>query len=169
MAELKMALGAVADIASGKEVADGVNKILDNLNGKKAYPKYFKRVAPGTSAASGDLLLDLGGPGVGESWDVRAIVVIKTDPWTAGGANEKAGVYIGQGFASFAANAGTAPIAELEDAGQSLPYTQHYVRGQLYVVYPNHIYVVVHSPAATTAYDAIARLVQFPPFKGEIA
>lgn len=109
--------------------------------------------AAGTFPSSGSLVLDLGGPAQGRLWDVARIVVGGITPSTA--AAGAADVYVS------AAGRSAMPGGLIEwcDTASSLPLNAFYSPGQVFLRYPERLYVVLRSGTSTQQYVTAARIV----------
>ena len=113
----------------------------------------------GTSNSAGDsFTIDLGGPATMRLWEIRGVVVGGLT-WSnaVGGTAE---LYIGS-------NVSTArPLSEIVDQASgstpSLPSVSTYSSGQVVLRNPEHLYLVIVSPTASTQYLAGARGFDVP-------
>ena len=118
--------------------------------------------ASGTSAASGDLILGLGGPSIGRRWEIRRLVV--------GGAKFSSTV---GGTAAFYQSAvpgltidAGRNLADMVDqasgATPALPAVAFYSAGQIVLHYPEELKCIIVSPTATTQYNVGGMAVETP-------
>lgn len=95
MAVFKIEAGAEIDIATGDELDNMGESIVDRLSGRKEEPRYFSRINQGQSATSATVpfQLGLGSPTVGHKWDILGLTTAGLDDATviAGGVS----LYIG--------------------------------------------------------------------------
>lgn len=116
-------------------------------------PVWMPINAADTSASSGNLTLDLGGPPQGYVWELRSCSVAGTLPTTA--VNGSAYLY--------RSNAGKSqvPTSSMEwlDLKTTLPAWGFYGAGDLYIRYPENLYVVIVTPSASTLYIAGATVL----------
>lgn len=94
--EVTFDIGATVDIATGKEVADGIGGLRDELRGRKEpKPLYSTRASSLIiPAANEQTFMDLGSPPVGRMWNVLGITLAGTDSYT-NVANAVASVFCG--------------------------------------------------------------------------
>lgn len=107
------------------------------------------------SGSSGSLILGLGGPPYGRLWEVKRL--------TVGGALWTSTV-AGQAIVVVSPASGqlTPTLADVADQAGSLPSVAYYSTRQLVVRHPNHLYVVILTPTATTQYAVGGTATNFP-------
>ena len=107
------------------------------------------------SASTGNLVMSLGGPSYGRLWEVKHL--------TVGGALWTSTV-AGQALIVVSPASGqTAPaLSDVADEAGTLPNVAYYSTRQLVVRHPNHLYVVILSPTATTQYSVGGQATDFP-------
>lgn len=172
MAELdaKLSIGELsleALLALRSEMADmaGIMKKLLEMQELYEYvgPNQVNIGQGATAPTSGDLFLDLGGPNYGRVWEVRALVIGGLTFSTA--AAGTAEVYQSSGQPT------SRTLALLDDQANALPSVAFYSAGQLRVRHPNHLWVVIHTPTASQAYQAGGSALDSPdiPLRGAYA
>lgn len=100
-----------------------------------------------SDSASDPLIIDLGGPSYGRIWEVRQLVIggLLWSSTVAGGA-------LAIVSPSTPPSLQVPGLANIQDHAASLPSVAFYGAGQFRVRNPNHIFMVVLSPTATTPY-----------------
>ncbi|MHB1475493.1 MAG: hypothetical protein ACYCV4_18090 [Dermatophilaceae bacterium] len=114
-------------------------------------PVDFTVGGSGISAASGDLAFSLGGPSSGRRWYVRRVTVgTQLYPFT--GTATSVLFYVGGNPLAMGT---AAPLTGLVDCNTpTLPFSAFYSNEQVVVRANQQLWVVVHGPAASTAYAA---------------
>jgi hypothetical protein len=109
----------------------------------------------GVSAASGSLILGLRGPAYGRMWEVKRL--------TVGGALWTSTVG-GTAIVAVSPAAGqlTPALTDVADQAASLPSVAYYSTRQLTVRHPNHLFVVILSPTASTQYSVGGQATDLP-------
>ena len=140
--------GALLDIKASVDTLGDLTREL--LRQQEAYEEYgpvqLALRAAGVSAASGVLIMNLGGPSYGRLWEVRRLII--------GGATWGATV-AGRGDIVVAANTPNATnrsLPDIVDVAASLPSVAFYSSGQIVLRNPQQLYVVIVNPTATTQY-----------------
>ena len=146
---------------------DAISKQTASLDRLIAFQAAYQQDGPiqlrlrgtGTSNSAGDsFTIDLGGPATMRLWEIRGVVVGGlTWSSTVSGTAE---LYIGS-------NVSTArPLSEIVDQASgstpSLPSVATYSSGQVVLRNPEHLYLVIVSPTASTQYLAGARGFDVP-------
>jgi hypothetical protein len=137
---------------------NGVVKHLEKLQSlEEAYQFGSVEVplrAASVSGASGALVIDLGGPTYGRKWEVKRLSVGGTTWASAVG---------GIGQAVISPNAQTNPaISDVADVAATLPSIAFYSTGQFVVRHPNHLYIVIVTPTASTQYAVGGSATELP-------
>lgn len=94
--EVKLAMGAAVDIASGKELTDGLDSLGERILGgsQRPYPTLTYRPKADVMPTAGPLTLDLGKPPVGRMWNIMGVTTYGVDDATTT-ANAKVALYCG--------------------------------------------------------------------------
>lgn len=131
---------------------------------EEAYQFGIRNVRLGGSVKSNsegaNITMDLGGPTYGRFWEVKRL--------TVGGATWDATVdddpLAGTALivVSAANPQGDPALPDIADAASSVPSVATYGTRQLLVNHPNHLYVVVLAPSASTQYAAGGAASDFP-------
>ena len=108
-----------------------------------------------SNAAGSTIVMDMGGPQYGRLWEVRRI--------TVGGALWTSTV-AGQGLLIVTSSSGqvTPALYDIADQSPSLPNVALYSSRQLVVRHPNHLFLVILTPTATTQYAAGGEATDLP-------
>jgi hypothetical protein len=108
-----------------------------------------------SNSAGASLIMDMGGPSYGRLWEVRRI--------TVGGALWTSTV-AGQGLLIVTASSGqvTPALYDIADQSPTLPDVALYSSRQLVVRHPNHLFLVILTPTATTQYAAGGEATDLP-------
>lgn len=119
-------------------------------------PFQSRITAADSSASSGNLTLDLGGPTQGWIWELRNLVVGGVLPTTA--VNGSIDVYVS------GAGKSQQPASTLDwiDHASTVPRWGFYGAGDVYIRYPENLYVVITSPTASTVYMAAGTVLVRP-------
>jgi len=107
------------------------------------------------SASTGNLIMGLGGPPYGRLWEVKRL--------TVGGALWTSSV-AGQAIVVISPASGQTapPLNDVADQASTLPNVAYYSTRQLVVRHPNHLFIVILSPTATTQYSVGGQASDFP-------
>jgi hypothetical protein len=143
-----------------KASLDTLNKHLRNI--AKVEAAYqggvvevpIRKVA--TSPASGSLVIGCGGPAYNRLWEVKRLTVGGVT-W-ATSVNGSALVVVG----SVADGSVNPPLTDIADQAGTLPNVAYYSTRQLVVRHPNHLFVVILTPTATTQYAVGGQASDFP-------
>ncbi len=152
----EFSLGAVVGL---KASMDGLaQRISRLLRYEEAYQfgavEVALRGAAQSDAAGDSLVIDLGGPAYERLWQVRRV--------TIGGVSWSSTV-AGQALVVVSANrASNPPISDVADQAATLPNVGYYSTGQLIVRHPNHLYIVVLTPTASTNYGVGGAATDLP-------
>lgn len=150
-------LRALVDL--GSEVAS-VKKVMQRALDLQALYQFagknVKLQGTATSDSSGDTMtIGLGGPAVGRKWEVQRIVVGGVQ-WTSTVAGSALYVIGGDTH-------NTAPaLPDIVDETASLPKMAFYSTGQIVVRNPQHLYLVIVAPTASTQYAAGGQALDLP-------
>jgi hypothetical protein len=109
-----------------------------------------------TSPSSGNFSIGLGGPAFGREWQLRRLV-IGGALWSSVVAGS-AILVIG----SVPAGEMTPPLPDIVDDSASLPNAAFYSTRQVVLRHPNHLYVVILSPTASTVYAVGGAYADYP-------
>ncbi len=138
---------------------DGVLQHLKKIEQEENEYQYGAVEVPfrfsSVSGASGNLVIDLGGPSYNRLWEVKRLTV-GGPLWTstvAGTALVLKGPASGQI---------TPSLTDTCDQAATLPSVAFYGTRQLVVRHPSHLFVVILSPSATTQYAVGGEAVSFP-------
>lgn len=107
------------------------------------------------SAASGNLVISLGGPSVGRLWQLRRLAV-GGGVWTSTVAGQVL-VVISSSTASQ-----TPPLANIVDQAGTLPNIATYSTRQVVIRHPNRLFVVIITPTASTQYAVGGSVTDYP-------
>ena len=110
------------------------------------------------SAASGNLIIDLGGPSFERQWELKRLTIGGV-LWTTS-VTGTAVVCVGSVPNGPAAT--SAPLTDVVDQAGVLPDIAFYSTRQVTVRNPNHLFVVILTPAATTQYAVGGQVSEFP-------
>lgn len=142
--------------ALGDRLVNATAAVERAMNRPPAQPFIFRPNASGKSGATGDLVLDLGGPQSGRFWEVLAVTV---------GGNRWASVVAGVGLIVVSstppANAAATPVQWVSDTFASLPIARTGYGRSITINPPERLFVVIATPTATTEYDAAATVQQY--------
>ena len=113
------------------------------------------RASQMSDAAGASLIMDMGGPTYGRLWEVRRITVGGA-LWTS--------VVSGQGLLIVTSSSGqvTPALYDIADQSPSLPNVALYSSRQLVVRHPNHLFLVILTPTASTQYAAGGEATDLP-------
>lgn len=144
---LNLFLGAVNKLA---ESQDRANRLAQAA---LLVPAGRVEVDSGIAVTATNLILEIGGPAQGRLWDVSRIVIGGNLPTTA--AAGAAYVYVSS------APSGSVPtsITEWVDTAATLPLNAFYSPSQVFLRYPERLYVVVVGGTNAQQYTAGARIV----------
>lgn len=108
-----------------------------------------------TSAASGSLIMDLGGPAYAREWQVKRLT-IGGALWTS--------VVAGTALVLISPSSGQLlpSTTDIADQATTLPSVAYYSARQLVVRHPSHLYVIILSPTATTQYAVGGEATDLP-------
>jgi hypothetical protein len=166
MAEIRLTMGGLVDVASGDEVRtavdSGVERILGRLPDKD---RGIRRRIPASDSANatGTFVLDFGAPGTGWLWWVQEVVVTGADDRTAL-ANSVAALYCGSPpthrtptTIDAAPNLGT-----LIRPGQALPALFPF-SGEAFPIHEReNLFAVVYLGTAALFVSGVATVVEIP-------
>ena len=151
------------------ELMGGIKASLDTLNKtmrdirdiEKAYQEGplelpIRKVA--TSPSSGNFTIGLGGPAYGRKWEVKRVAVGGVQ-WSSS-VNGTALLVVGT--SPEGPWALTPPLSDIVDEAASLPSNAFYSTGQIVVRHPNHLFLVILSPTASTQYAAGGQATDLP-------
>lgn len=87
MADASIQIGAVLDIATGKEVKDSADRVVssvgDLFDRSKRLPTFIRRAKSGSLvAASGELILTIGSPPPGKMWMINHLNAVVIQDFT---------------------------------------------------------------------------------------
>ena len=111
-----------------------------------------------TSAASGSLIVGCGGPAYGRLWEVKRLTV-GGQLWTT---SVNGTAIVAMGSTPDGQAALTPPLSDIVDNASSLPSIAFYSTRQITVRHPNHLFVVILSPSATTQYVVGGQATDYP-------
>jgi hypothetical protein len=143
-----------------KASTDTLNKRLHNIaKTEEAYQRGvievpIRKVA--TSAASGNLVIGCGGPAYGRLWEVKRLTVGGVT-W---GTSVNGSLLIVVGSAPDGLT--NPPLPDVVNEAASVPNVTFYSTRQLVVRHPNHLFVVILTPSATTQYAVGGQASDFP-------
>lgn len=141
---------------------DSLAKKLDNIKAvEDAYQFGVLEIpirAVASAPSSGNFAIDLGGPTYGRFWEVKRLTVGGV-LWSSV-VNGTAIVVVGPSPNS--SSAITPPLSDICDEAASLPSVAFYSSRQLLARHPNHIYVVILTPSASTQYAVGGQVSDFP-------
>lgn len=151
-----------------KASTDTLNKRLRNIAKIEEAYEFGVRELPirkaTVSPATGNFTIGLGGPAYGRMWEVKRI--------TVGGAQYTSTVsgtaLLVVGPSPDGAAALTPPLTDVADQAASLPLIAYYGTRQLVVRHPNHLYVVILTPTASTQYAVGGQVSDFPDRRLEL-
>jgi hypothetical protein len=151
-----LVLNAIIDLHAS---IDTLNKRLRNIAAIEAAYQDGAIEVPlrnaAVSAASGSLIMGLGGPRYGRLWEVKRLTIGGAQ-WTS--------VVAGQALIVVSPTAGqlTPALGDIADQAGSLPLVSYYSTRQLTVRHPNHLYVVILTPTASTQYSVGGQATDYP-------
>lgn len=144
-----IALGAIVDLTASvhelRDVLDRMRQLEEDYGIQGPVQVPLRGVV--TTPASGNAVIDLGGPSYGRRWEVRRLVV--------------GGVTFGDSVSGtaeiYAASSAQGALqarslTDLVDQAATLPLVGFYSAGQLVLRHPQRLCVVLVSPSASTAY-----------------
>lgn len=138
-----------------KDVLEKLLRIQDDYQPRG--PIYTPIGGQGTSdSVSSPLVIDLGGPAQLRRWELRQLIV---------GGVLFSSVVAGTALlvqSPSAVNAKEPSLPSVEDQATSLPSKAFYSSGQVIVRAPNHLYVVIMNPTASTAYTVGGEALSSP-------
>lgn len=169
MAELDLSLGEqtlrlLAEISGGMQ---STHKVLQHLLAlEQRYqiegPTNVQLRGASGGAATGNLVIGLGGPSQGRKWEIRRLIIGgSTFGSTVAGTAE---VYV-SAVPGAVVGAGR-NLADMVDqasgATPSLPSVAFYGAGQIVLRYPQELKIVIVSPTASTPYEAGGAAIDLP-------
>jgi hypothetical protein len=151
MAEVELAVGAVLDIASGKEVK-GVESKVDRLlqRARRGDPRRIVGSATSTST-SVPTFIDAGGPPSGKAWVFRRITIHTAATLYAAQLTQPSVVYF--------CSSNPQPMDSV-DYAQFVPAAWSYGRGELAIKFPDHLWVGVLAGSTGVQYIVTASVVE---------
>lgn len=138
MAEFKVALGGVFDVASGEELRDSITGLQGHidrqLSAGKMQPirKPLSQSTNLTLASGATQTLALGKPPMGKVWSVASVTILGADDGTSV-ANLKASVYVGDEIA--------VSLSQCVIPQQSIPFFDTFGYPDIWVHDQNKLYV----------------------------
>jgi hypothetical protein len=155
----ELSLDALIEIKSGLSEISGLMGKLFRLQTdyQQRGPIYVPVGGQAASNSSGSTFaIDLGGPAALRRWELRQLVVggVLFSSTVAGTA-----LLI---QSSSIAGANEPPLPNVEDQAAALPKIAFYSSGQVLVRHPNHLFVVVLNPTASTTYTVGGEALDAP-------
>lgn len=149
---VKIEAGAELDIVTNDELDGKLGGLRKALSPGPIY--LHKREDAGTMPASGNLVLDLGGPPAGLAWDVKILVVSSIDPTTS--TTGRVQVFIS------AQPPNLSPLMPTDSVGatNTIPSDFTWSSQQAIMRYGERLYVVYNTVASGTTMVAAARLLE---------
>lgn len=155
--EVELGLGAILDIASGKEVKAGTDSILSQLTKPKGRAQIRRVIGSGLAVATTavPIMFDTQGPARGMVWSVRAVsmtlaggslAAANTTPWA---------VYVTTGMPSL-------NDSEAWEYANAVPDTIWIGSGGLVLQHPEILVVGFKAAAGGATYIARAMAVEYP-------
>jgi hypothetical protein len=152
----EFSLGAIAALgASVNSLAKEMDRIKKEQDAYQYGAIEVRLGASSVSAASGNLVIDLGGPGQFRLWEVKRLTV-GGGLWTDTVAGQALVVV------SSSNPSGAPALTDVADQESSLPAVASYGTRQLVVRHPQRLFVVFVTPTATTQYAAGGAATDFP-------
>jgi hypothetical protein len=120
--------------------------------------RYYREVGPvlGVLANDTNVYLDLGQVSTEKVWEMRSMIVLDNDPWTAGSGGELCASFSGH----FYPNNGVS-IVDLMSPGLALPLSLTWSHDQQLVFGGQTLYAVIHTPVAGHNYFAMATMMEY--------
>lgn len=156
MAEFRVAGGLMVDIASGAEVRDGTDRLVDAITGtaekKPIYQTRFAAaVTPGAGATT--TILRLGRPPTGRVWNLVYLTLTGADDRTA---------VAGALAASYVGNPDAPSLHGLIDPGRAVPTSQNYGPEEIWIHDGEELFVIVYAAPINTQLSGVARVLEYP-------
>lgn len=150
LAELK--IGAELDIATGAEVADVGDSIVDRMS-KRPLPHFYSFAASNNSAASATVPFELvfGSPPKGHMWDILGVTTFGSDDHTVVAGN--VALYVG--------NATSASLLDLRVPALVIPFYDGLGRNRLWVTQGQTVYAMVSGVANSQIVGAIIHVSEW--------
>ncbi len=155
----ELSLDALVEIKSGiGRLSDLTAKLIDlQTNYQQRGPIYVPVGGQAASNSTGSTFaIDLGGPAALRRWELRQLAVggVLYSSTVAGTAlliqsPSVAGIF-------------EPPLANVEDQAAALPKIAFYSSGQILVRHPNHLFIVILNPTASTTYTAGGEALDAP-------
>lgn len=156
MAELRIALGAVADVASGSEVADHFKNLQGHIDNKFRHETEKNPIRRTLTAAttltfsgsgqSSSFPLVPDRPSMGRVWSLTRLTIIGADDHTA---------VTGLVVALYAGDAQNSTLGECLIPGQTVPYFQPFNKDNIWIHDSESLYVNVTSTASVTSQQIV--------------
>lgn len=154
MAEITLAGGLVIDVASGKELDDHADKLLEGIRGSGASkPLYQTRFAAAVTPAAGSStqLLKFGRPSTGKLWNLVYLTLFGVDDRT---------VLAGAVAASYVGNPDAPTLHGLIDPGKAIPSASNYGPEEIWVHDSEELFVIVYGAANGVSMGGVARVLE---------
>ena len=121
-------------------------------------PVFSNRSAAGTMPAAGPLILVLGHPGAGRTWNLLGWCVAGADDHSVV-ASATASLYVGDSFDSYA---GVPPLSQLRDPANVVPSFQTYPKESQWAGSSEDVFLVIYGAATGQAIVANLQLADYP-------
>lgn len=154
MALIKIQAGAEVDLATGGELADMGDSILDELRGgKPELPRHFTRISGTSSATSATIpfQITIGGPPTGHTWDILLFTTCGADDHTVVAGN----------VAFYVGNAGAPSLLDLRVPAMLIPDSDKIGSRRLFVPSGQSIYAMVSGVPNNTVVNAFATIAEY--------
>lgn len=148
------ALSATLDVVT--DTSQTMKRIAKRLAAPPMTPVWRQFPASGIVPAGGFLVLWLGGPDQGHYWNVREIVIGGATPATV--AAGRGDVFVTATDLRTQPSVAAIGLNEWRDQAATLPDISFYGAGELRVVAPEELFVVLSTATPAQAYTAIAYL-----------
>lgn len=159
MTTLKLAGGVEVDLLTGKDLDDGIGKMLGGLrshseNGRPIFQsRWAAQMTP--AAGSSTTVLDLGKPRSGRAWNLAYLTVTGDDDRT---------VVAGASVASYVGDPDNPTLHGLIDPanGSVVPNSAAFGEKQVWIHDDENLFVIVYGAPNDQQLAAVARVIDYP-------
>lgn len=151
--QVRLALGTELDVATSGEVSDGLNALGDRLSKPPPLPTFTDRIGADFVPAGGaPLIIDLGKPPTGRTWNLLSVTTFGVDDATVT-ANAKVALYCG--------DAQNPTLIQLKVPALTVPTFLSLTKGVLWCLDSQNMFARVTGAAALAPIGVIVPIAEW--------